>query len=72
MLVETIKPDTDSQFRLVPCLCGGEPVYRHWFGAAGEYWKVECPKCGRHNCASTIRHEVQVDWNMAMKSKGVK
>lgn len=68
MLKETIKPDPDSQYRLLPCKCGGEPVYQHWFGAAGDYWKVECPKCGRHICAGTIRHELQIEWNTANKA----
>lgn len=71
MFTETVKPDPDSQYRLVPCKCGGEPFYRHWFGAEGEYWRAECPKCGRRSVTRTIRHEVQIDWNMEMKG-GVK
>lgn len=74
MLIEKVKPAPDSQYRLVPCRCGGEPVYHHleydWTDV--DYWRVACPVCGRQTTDFHIKHDAQIDWNTDMKREEVK
>ncbi len=70
MLVETIKPEPDKQFRLLPCVCGGEPHYIKYRGKMLTKWKVVCTACGLRTKSFLIRHDAQLDWNTAIK--GVK
>lgn len=69
MITEKIKPAPDSQFRLVPCECGGEPIYRHMIGEAIKFdvWDVYCPTCGEETGSfGLIRHDAQLLWNTGM------
>lgn len=69
MITEIVKAEPDSQFRLVPCECGGEVVYEHFIAGAlhTDFWKVKCLGCGLHTFACTVRHDAQCDWNTARK-----
>ena len=69
MIEETIKPDQDSQFRLLPCECGGEPVYEKHISSANPEgaWCVCCPVCKRGTKKYyQVRHDAQQEWNKAM------
>ena len=66
MIVTKIKPDPDSQYRLIPCSCGGEPEYvQYGFDALQvDYWSVECPVCKKGTSRYYhIRHDAQIEWN---------
>ena len=70
MLISTIKPDADSQFRLVPCSCGGEPVYEMHtlMRFPNGVWCVGCPVCKKGTTRyHAVRHDAQIEWNTAMK-----
>lgn len=72
MLAETIKPDRDSQFRLLPCNCGGEPVYqRHQIPTVPyDVWSVVCPACQRGTTKYyKVRRDAQLEWNKGMGVK---
>lgn len=65
-VVEIIKPDPDSQYRLRACDCGNkEVVYARDIGLAGPgMWRVVCPNCrAMVDLQGTIQHDVQVEWN---------
>lgn len=72
MTVEVLKADPDSQYRLVPCRCGGEPEYHHIIHDVQQRdsWIVYCPECGAHTFASNVRHHAQIAWNIL--GEGVK
>lgn len=65
-MIEFVTPAPDSQFRLVPCSCGGEPVYRHYISelSSAELWAVYCPVCGKRTSAHPVRHDAQIVWNI--------
>ena len=65
-VVQIIKPDTDSQYRLRPCSCGSsEVVYAQYAGPGGGLlWRVVCTDCGATADLQTdVRHDVQLEWN---------
>lgn len=65
-VLEIIKPDQDSQYRLRPCKCGShEVVYAKYLHHDGvPRWRVVCTDCGAFaDLQGTVRHEVQVEWN---------
>lgn len=65
-VVEIIKPDPDSQYRLRDCTCGSDQViYAKYIGAQGEMlWRVVCTDCGATaDLQGDIRHQVQMAWN---------
>jgi len=65
-VVEIIKPDPDSQYRLVPCDCGSaEVVYAKYITPAhAEAWRVVCTDCGKTvDIRTIIRHQAQLAWN---------
>ena len=71
MLIETIKPEPDSQFRLLKCECGREPVYQKHQIQAVPYglWCVICPSCHRGTKKYyQARHDAQLEWNTANKA----
>lgn len=70
-VVEIIKPQPDTQYRLVPCRCGsGEVVYAKYLTGCGEKWRVVCTDCGKTvDKGTAIRHEAQVAWNNEINSK---
>lgn len=72
MFVETVPVAPDSQFRLVPCECGCEPVYHHYMGEAipVDHWGVKCLKCKRGTKRYyQARHDAQLAWNTEMGVK---
>lgn len=72
-VVEIIKPDPDSQYRLIPCACGSnEVVYAQYTDAAGApMWRVVCTDCGATvDLQGNVRHDVQVEWNIRRKMHG--
>ena len=71
MIKKIIKPDPRSHYRLLPCNCGGEPVYRNieYDFTDVDYWRVACPTCGRQTTDFHARHDAQVDWNTSMKEE---
>lgn len=70
-VLEIIKPDPDSQYCLVPCKCGSDNVaYMKYMDCPGEAWAVQCFDCGRKAMrvpGVKIRHEIQVEWNRAVR-----
>ncbi len=60
-VVEIIKPDPDSQYRLKGCKCGSDNV-AYMLGVDG-LWRVRCFDCGCSGSGSAVRHEAQVKWN---------
>lgn len=72
MVVETVPVAPDSQFRLVPCECGGNPNYWHFTGESipVSHWMVSCPDCKRKTKkAYQARHDAQLEWNEEMGVK---
>lgn len=63
VVVETLSPDPDSQYRLRPCGCRGEPVYQKLSDGS---WRVCCEGCGAVCDPYTVRHDAQVYWNEKM------
>lgn len=59
--VQIIKPDPDSQFRLLPCQCKSDNVA--YILGVDAMWHVHCFDCGRNGHGSNIRHIAQVAWN---------
>lgn len=65
-VLQIVKPDQDSQYRLIPCSCGShEVVYAQYINTAGApMWRVVCTDCGKTADPGTdIRHSVQLEWN---------
>lgn len=62
-VVETVIPDPDSQYRLRPCRCRGEPAYQKLSDGS---WRVRCEGCGLTSGSKPVRHDVQVYWNKNM------
>ena len=67
MVLETIKPDQDSQYRLRPCpACGGNnAAYVKYKHPEGDRWRVQCFDCGETTDPGkpAPRHDVQLLWN---------
>lgn len=64
--MEIIKPDPDSQFRLIPCECNGDNVaYVKVYHPDGDRWRVQCFDCGKivEIAEPASRHDVQIIWN---------
>lgn len=74
MITAKIKPAPDSHYRLLPCNCGGEPLYHHleYDFTDVDYWRVVCPVCGRQTTDFHARHDAQIDWNTDMQREEVK
>ena len=66
-VVEIVKPDQDSQYRLRACTsCGSsEVVYARYIGPGGpRLWRVVCTGCrAMVDLQGTVQHDVQVEWN---------
>lgn len=65
-VVEIIKPDQDSQYRLRACSCGSnEVVYARYIGPGGpRLWRVVCTDCrATVDLQTDVRHDVQMAWN---------
>lgn len=66
-VLETIRPDPDSHYRLRPCKCGTPlaAVYERYTTKDGNWaWRVVCNSCGATvDLQGTVRHDVQVEWN---------
>ena len=65
-VVKIIKPDPDSQYRLIPCDCGSsEVVYAQYIDPTGAYlWRTVCTDCGATvDPGTSIRHDAQLEWN---------
>lgn len=71
---QIIKPDPDSQYRLIPCGCSSqEVVYEQYRDpeTGAPLWRVVCKDCGATvDIHTNIRHQVQVAWNNWRKSNG--
>ena len=65
-VVQVIKPDPDSHFRLVPCKCGSDNVA--YVLGADEQWRAHCFDCGHTGAGDRVRHEAQVKWNKGVKN----
>jgi hypothetical protein len=63
------KPDSDSQYRLLPCKCGSDNVaYVHYNGRGGAKWRVQCFDCGHTvDKGYRVRRDAQLAWNEAVK-----
>lgn len=62
---QIITPDPDSQYRLLPCECGGANAayYRRITIPGGVEWAVGCQVCGKMTRWWPIRHHAQIEWN---------
>lgn len=67
--IKVIRPEPDSQYRLVPCLCTSDNVaYVKYKMGCEELWRVQCFDCLRTVDVGTgVRHQVQVIWNDKMR-----
>ena len=64
--LEIIKPEADSQFRLIPCECTSDNVaYVKIQHPNGDRWRVQCFDCGKivETEQPAPRHDVQLIWN---------
>lgn len=65
-VVEIVKPDPDSQYRLIPCNCGSsEVVYAKYIAPTGSpLWRTVCMDCGaKVDTGRSTRHDAQLEWN---------
>lgn len=65
-VVQMIKPEPDSQYRLKDCQCGSDQVvYLQLKAYSGQLvWVVRCMNCGKQTRPDTmVRHTAQVRWN---------
>lgn len=60
-VVQIIKPEADSQYRLRPCKCGGDNV-AYALGVDG-LWRGNCFDCGHSGTGAKVRHDAQQAWN---------
>lgn len=60
-MVQIIKPEADSQYRLLPCGCGSDNV-AYMLGVDWN-WRVHCFDCGRSGAGDPVRHGAQQAWN---------
>ena len=70
-VIEIKVPETDSQYRLVPCKkCQSDNVaYEHYNGRGGAKWRVRCFGCGHTvDKGNTVRHDAQLAWNKVGKA----
>lgn len=69
-VLEIIKPQPDSHFRLLPCECKSDNVaYVKYHHPGGDRWRVQCFDCGNTvdlECPAP-QHQVQVEWNRRVK-----
>lgn len=67
-VIQVIKPDSDSQFRLLSCICKSDNVaYVHYNGRGGAAWRVKCFDCGHTvDKGNRVRHDAQINWNKAV------
>lgn len=67
--IEIIKPERDSQFTLIPCICSSDNVaYVKYKMGYEELWRVQCFDCLRTvDLGTPVRHQVQVIWNDKMR-----
>ena len=65
-VLEIIKPEPDSQYRLRPCRCRSDNVaYVQYQYPDGPRWAVKCFDCGAAIICSwpRPRHDAQLAWN---------
>lgn len=61
---QIIRPDPDSQYRLVPCKCGyGDVAYARKITTHGVEWAAGCLTCERCTRIWTAQHAAQIEWN---------
>lgn len=67
-VIEIKKPESDCQYRLLPCKCGSDNVaYVHYNSRGGAAWRVECFDCGYTvDKGNRVRHDAQLNWNGAV------
>lgn len=67
--IKMVKPEPDSQFRLVPCRCGSDNVA--YVQDVQELWRTECFDCGNKTEGKAARHDAQLIWNQMVSRKAV-
>ena len=67
MIVRKIRPTFDSQYRLLPCGCGGEAEYIEFDSG---FWAAACTVCKRRGRSYRVRHTAQVNWNQGGERYG--
>lgn len=71
-VVQIIKPDEDSQYRLRACkTCGSQGAQYVQYAAPGGglLWRIECPACGATvDLQTDVRHDLQMAWNKEAKT----
>lgn len=73
-VVDIKKPESDSQYRLVPCQCGSDQVvYLQIKSYAGQkVWVVRCMDCGKQTRPDTmVRHTAQRRWNEEVSNEQI-
>lgn len=62
---EIIRPDPDSQYRLIPCGCGNSDVayVKRIKLPYGVEWMACCLSCRKSTRSWTIQHHAQIEWN---------
>ena len=66
MAIEALKqqPQSDPETGLMPCGCGGKPVFEHFYDGFFEFDRVECKNCNLVLTTSTNKGKRA--WNTAM------
>lgn len=63
-MLKTIKPEPDSQYRLLGCDCrSADVVYIQAKTMGKSKYRVKCLFCGRGTPWFGCRHDAQLDWN---------
>lgn len=70
LVLDSVYPVSDDQYRLRPCPCGCEQVaylkVRTW---DFDPWIVRCMGCGKRTDGFGGRHDAQLSWNMKLAAK---
>ncbi len=66
--IQVSKPDHDSHFKLLPCLCGSDNVvYVQYQADETEFWRGQCFDCQRAGAGAAIKHDAQQIWNSMVR-----
>lgn len=71
-VIQISKPDPDSHFKLLPCLCGSDNVaYVKYQANATELWRGQCFDCLCSGKGAVAKHDAQQIWNNMVREVAV-